>query len=62
MNDQDIINELKQSEERLRTERFRIKGIIKNMEKIEKAKYNLIKNKVENAIKKRKEGTPSKNL
>jgi len=62
MNDQDIINELKQSEERLRTERLRIKGIIKNMEKIEKAKYNLIKNKVENAIKKRKEGTPSKNL
>jgi len=33
MNTQDIINELKQSEEHLRAERFRIKGIIKHLEK-----------------------------
>jgi len=33
MNTQDIINELKQSEERLMVECFRIKGIIKHLEK-----------------------------
>ena len=34
MNEQDMISELKQTEERLRTERFRIKGIIKVLEKV----------------------------